>query len=134
MTCREGRFFRGNRAAGAWAVLLALILLMGACKAKAPPPPPPPSVTVAQPVQQKVTDYLDLTGNTQAIQTAQLVARVAGYLDKLYFQDGQVVKEGQLLFLIQQNTYQDSLRQAEAAIIAAEGSTGLCRDPINALF
>ena len=64
-----------------------------------------------------MTDYLELTGNTQAIKTVQLVARVAGYLEKVFFQDGQLVKKGQLLFLIQQNTYQDNLRQAEAAIL-----------------
>src|SRR5207247_6658267 len=81
-----------------------------------PHPPPPPKVTVAQPVQQAVTDNLDLTGNTQAIYTVQLVARVVGYLEKVLFQDGQRVKKGQPLFVIQQNTYEDNLRQAEAAI------------------
>jgi RND family efflux transporter MFP subunit len=73
-------------------------------------------VTVAQPVRQTVTDYLDLTGNTQAIYTVQLVARVAGYLEQVLFQDGQRVKKGQPLFVIQQNTYEDNLRQAEATI------------------
>jgi len=74
-------------------------------------------VTVAQPVQRVVTDDLELTGNTQAIYTVQLVARVAGYLEKVLFQDGQIVKKGQPLFLIQQNTYQDNLQQAEAAVL-----------------
>jgi RND family efflux transporter MFP subunit len=74
-------------------------------------------VTVAQPVQRVVTDDLELTGNTQAIYTVQLVARVAGYLEKVLFQDGQIVKRGQPLFLIQQNTYQDNLQQAEAAVL-----------------
>ena len=97
-------------------ILFFCILALVACHEK-PKPPPPPTVTVAQPVQRAVTDYLDLTGNTQAIRTVQLVARVAGYLDKLFFQDGQLVKKDQLLFLIQQNTYQDNLRQAEAAIL-----------------
>src|SRR5262249_9681617 len=82
-----------------------------------PQPPPPPKVTVAQPVRRPVTDALDLTGNTQAIYTVQLVARVAGYLDKVLFQDGQLVKRGQPLFLIQQNTYEASLQQAEAQIL-----------------
>jgi RND family efflux transporter MFP subunit len=45
------------------------------------------------------------------------VARVAGYLEKVLFQDGQLVKKGQPLFLIQQNTYEASLRQAEAQIL-----------------
>ena len=79
--------------------------------------PPPPKVTVTQPVQRMVTDQLELTGNTQAFYTVQLVARVAGYLEKVLFQDGQIVKKGQPLFLIQQNTYQDNLAQAEAAVL-----------------
>ena len=93
-----------------------LAVYLASCKEKPPPPPPPPAATVAQPVQQTVTDYLELTGNTQAIKTVQLVARVSGYLEKVLFQDGQFVKKGQLLFLIQQNTYQDTLRQNEAQI------------------
>lgn len=100
-----------------WLIPVFLVLLTGAChdKPKAPPPAPP-AVTVAQPLQRSATDYLELTGNTQAVMTVQLRARVSGYLEKVFFQDGQFVNEGQLLFLIQQNTYQDSLRQAEAAI------------------
>jgi len=78
--------------------------------------PPPPAVTVAKPLVERVTDYLELTGTTQAILTVQLRARVAGYLDKVLFHDGQYVKEGQLLFLIQQNTYEENLRLAEAAV------------------
>ena len=73
-------------------------------------------MTVAHPVERRVTDRLELTGNTQAVMTVQLRARVAGYLEKVLFQDGQFVKKDQLLFLLQQNTYQDALRQAEAAI------------------
>src|SRR5438034_1876142 len=101
-----------------WLVLWVPLALAPGCKEQPQPqPPPPPKVTVAQPVQQAVTDSLDLTGNTQAIYTVQLVARVVGYLDKVLFQDGQRVKKGQPLFIIQQNTYEDNLRQAEAAIL-----------------
>jgi RND family efflux transporter MFP subunit len=95
---------------------LTFLVLLVACKEKTPPAPPPPKVTVAQPVKRTVTDSLELTGNTQAVKTVQVVARVSGYLEKVLFQDGQLVKEGQLLFLIQQNTYQANLQQAEAAI------------------
>ena len=95
----------------------ALLAILSGCKEQPKPqPPPPPKVTVAQPAQRRVTDYLELTGNTQAIYTVQLVARVAGYLERVLFQDGQIVKKGQPLFIIQRNTYEDSLRQAEAAI------------------
>jgi RND family efflux transporter MFP subunit len=95
--------------------VLAAILAGCGDKPK-PQPPPPPKVTVAQPLQRMVTDYLELTGNTQAVYTVQLVARVVGYLEQVLFQDGQVVKKGQPLFVIQRNTYEDNLRQAEAAI------------------
>jgi RND family efflux transporter MFP subunit len=81
-------------------------------------PPPPPKVTVSHPVRQGVTDYLEFTGNTQAVNTVQLRARVEGFLEKVYFQDGDRVKKGQLLFLIQQNTYEDKLKQAEAELLA----------------
>jgi RND family efflux transporter MFP subunit len=108
-----GRF----RFTSAWITCLIFLVLLAACKEKARFSPPPPSVAVVQPIQRTVTDYLELTGNTQAIQTVQLVARVSGYLEKVLFQDGQIVKKGQLLFLIQQNTYQDTLRQNEAQIL-----------------
>jgi RND family efflux transporter MFP subunit len=81
-------------------------------------PPPPPKVTVSQPVRQPVTDYLEFTGNTQAINTVQLKARVEGYLEKVFFKDGDRVKKDQLLFLIQQNTYEAKLKQAEAEILS----------------
>jgi len=114
----------------AWILLLALVV---ACKEKTTyVPPPPPKVTVAQPVQRTVTDCLDLTGNTQAVNTVQLVARVAGYLERVFFQDGQLVKKGQLLFLIQQDTYQARLQQAEGQILLFKSQleyakTGLAR-------
>src|SRR6266849_4671824 len=88
-----------------WLVLSVLLALQAGCKEQPKPQPPtPPKVTVAQPAQQPVTDSMDLTGNTQAIYTVQLVARVVGYLEKVLFQDGQQVKKGQPLFVIQQNT------------------------------
>ncbi len=111
---------RQFRSITACAVFLAVILLPVGCKKKPPPPPPPPKVTVAKPVRREVTGYLELVGNTQAINTVQLVARVAGYLDKVYFKDGQMVKKGQLLFLIQQDTYMAGLQQAEGQVSALE--------------
>jgi RND family efflux transporter MFP subunit len=101
-----------------WLVVPMFFLFVPGCREKPKQqPPPPPKVTVAQPVQRMVSDDLEVPGNTQAIYTVQLVARVAGYLEKVLFQDGQIVKKGQPLFLIQQNTYQDNLQQAEAAVL-----------------
>ncbi len=96
---------------------LCVGFLVPGCKGNKPQAPPPPRVSVVQPLQRKVTYYLELTGNTQAVNTVQLVARVAGYLDKVFFHDGQMVRKGQLLFLIQQDTYQESLRQTEGQVL-----------------
>ncbi|HET6513650.1 MAG TPA: efflux RND transporter periplasmic adaptor subunit [Thermodesulfovibrionales bacterium] len=101
------------------AVSLACLFCLAGCERKEThSSPPPPRVSVTQPLQRNVTYYLELTGNTQAVNTVQLVARVAGYLDKVFFQDGQMVKKGQLLFLIQENTYIDNLHQAEGQVLA----------------
>ena len=98
--------------------VFALFLTILACgESNVYAPPPPPRVTIAQPVRQPVTDYLEFTGNTQAINTVQLRARVQGFLEKVFFKDGDMVKKGQLLFLIQQNTYEDQLQQAKAQVL-----------------
>lgn len=100
-------------------ISLVCLFCFAGCKGQKPQaPPPPPTVSVIQPLQRNVTYYLELTGNTQAVNTVQLVARVAGYVDKVFFQDGQMVKKGQLLFLIQEDTYIDNLHQAEGQVLA----------------
>src|SRR5437588_13102644 len=63
--------------------------------------PPPPKVTVAIPVQQKVTRYLEATGYTSAINTTNLVARVQWFLQKINYKEGEEVKEGTTLFVIE---------------------------------
>ena len=117
-TLEPVRRVRGSSIAIMVAVLL--VMLSGCREQPKQQPPPPPTVTVARPVHRVVTDSLELTGNTQAIYTVQLVARVVGYLEKVLFQDGQLVKKGQPLFLIQQNTYEANLQQAEAQILLQE--------------
>lgn len=85
-------------------------------------PPPPPQVTVSRPSQRQVREYLEFTGNTQPFNTVQLVARVQGYLEKVFFHDGDTVKKDQPLFLIQQDTYQAQLKQAEAQVLQQKAS------------
>jgi len=105
-----------------WVVLAGLLAIIACGDRNVYAPPPPPQVTVSQPVRQPVTDYLEFTGNTQAINTVQLRARVQGFLEKVFFQDGDLVKKGQLLFLIQQNTYEAKLQQAEAEVLRTKAS------------
>jgi len=84
--------------------------------------PPPPKVTVAQPVQQKVTRYFEATGNAASVNSANLVARVQGFLTEIKYQDGMPVKKGQHLFTIEPEPYQLKLQQAQAAEQAAQAS------------
>src|SRR5258708_30108635 len=67
--------------------------------------PPPPKVTGAMPVQKKVTRHLEATGYASAINTTNLVARVKGFLQKINYKDGEEVKEGATLFVIEPEPY-----------------------------
>jgi RND family efflux transporter MFP subunit len=84
--------------------------------------PPPPKVTVAKPVERKVTRYFEATGNAAAVNSANLVARVSGFLTEIKYQDGMPVKKGQHLFTIEPEPYQLKLQQAQAAEASAEAT------------
>ena len=75
-----------------------------------------PAVPVSRPVQQEVTDYVDFTGRTDAVQAVNVVARVTGYLVQMPFKEGSEVKKDQLLFEIDPRPYEDQLRLGEAQL------------------
>ena len=105
------------------AVLAIGAIALAACNAKnAYVPPPPPKVQVAQPLQRPVTEYLELTGNTQAINSVDLVARVQGYLESIDYADGAQVKKGTQLFGIERDTYQQQLDQANATLASNQAT------------
>jgi RND family efflux transporter MFP subunit len=84
--------------------------------------PPPPKVTVAVPSQGLYTRYLETTGNTAAINSADLVARVAGFVESVNYRDGDDVKKGTLLFTIEPESYKLKLDQSKAAQASSEAS------------
>jgi RND family efflux transporter MFP subunit len=103
------------------ACALALATLPVGCgKSHERAQPAPPSVTVSHPSQEPVTDYLELTGTVSPSRTVDLVARVLGYLESVNFQDGSMVEEGQLLFVIEPESYKDQLDLAESALLRAK--------------
>jgi multidrug efflux pump subunit AcrA (membrane-fusion protein) len=93
--------------------------------------PPPPKVVVAQPLQQPVTLYLYLTGNTAPFRTANLVARVQGYLESINYQDGAAVKKGAQLFGIERDIYQAALDQAKAQLAKDQAVLGEAQVDLN---
>ncbi|RWC01517.1 efflux RND transporter periplasmic adaptor subunit [Mesorhizobium sp.] len=95
--------------------LFAATLVLSACSEEnAYIPPPPPKVDVALPLKQSVTPYLEATGSAAAVNTTPLVARVSGFIQKIDYKDGDEVKAGARLFLIEPDSYQLALEQAEA--------------------
>lgn len=83
-------------------------------------PPPPPEISVALPLQQNVTPYEELTGNTVAFATVDLVARVEGFLISQNYVDGSVMKKGDTLFVIEQTMYKAQVKEAEAQLDGAK--------------
>jgi RND family efflux transporter MFP subunit len=99
----------------------ASVVLAG-CEQNTFVPPPPPKVEVAVPLKRPITRYLDATGNTAAIKSVDLVARVQGFLASIDYKDGDFVKEGTTLFTIEPETYKLKLDQARAAQAGSEAS------------
>ena len=84
--------------------------------------PPPPTVTVSKPVKRTVSDYDEYVGRFTAVNSVEVRARVSGYLDKLHFKDGQLVKQGDLLFTIDKRPFQNTLDQARANLVQAQSN------------
>ncbi len=117
MTPPAGR--AGFRLLALSVLLLPLALLAGCKEENKYVAPPPPQVGVAQPLQQAVRQYLELTGNTEPYNTVDLVARVQGFLSEQNYVDGATVKRGDQLFVIEPAPYQAQLQQAQSALSSA---------------
>ena len=99
-----------------FAALLISPLALAGCDSKPPAAagPPPPPVTVARPIQKTITEWDEYTGRFAAVKTVEVRARVSGFIDSIHFNDGQIVKQGDLLFTIDKRPYQLAVEQAEA--------------------
>ncbi len=84
--------------------------------------PPPPTVTVAKPVRKLVVDQDEYVGRFVPVDTVEVRARVGGYLDKINFSDGQMVKQGDTLFVIDRRPYEHVLDQAKANLAQARAN------------
>jgi len=117
-----------NRAARLILASLALLspLLTGCGSGQAPAQsaaPPPPTVTVAKPIiRDDVMDQDEYVGRFVAIDSVEVRSRLSGYLDKVHFTDGQMVKKGDLLFTIDRRPFQIALDQARANLAQARAN------------
>ena len=110
MTARGSRVVLGGMAA-------ALVLTLAGCGRPAEQASPkPPKVTVIEPEERAVLEYEELPGRIAAIDHVVVKARVTGYLNKVDFQEGAEVREGDLLYTIDPREYQAEYASAEAAL------------------
>jgi multidrug efflux system membrane fusion protein len=97
------------------AVLTVAIAILSSCEKPAPPPPPPPvPVTVTEAVVKDIPVEFKTFGNVMAYQMVAIKAMVSSQLVKVNVKDGQFVKRGDLLFVLDKQPFEAALRQAEA--------------------
>jgi RND family efflux transporter MFP subunit len=86
-----------------------------------------PPVDVAKPLVRPVVEYDVYTGRFEAVDRVEIRSRVSGYLEKVGFEDGEIVPEGTLLFVIDQRTFRAEIARAEATVAAAEAQRALAQ-------
>ena len=112
------------KAGSVWAaLLLPAVFVLAACgQDNRYAAPPPQKVPVAPPVEQKVSEYFESTGNMAAINTVDLVARVQGFVQAISYADGDYVKKGNSLFTIEPEPYRLKVEAAKAAVTSAQAT------------
>src|SRR5262245_58857255 len=90
-----------------------------------PAAPPPPAVTVAKPIVREMIEWKDFTGQFEAVDFVDVRARVSGYLESINFVDGQIVKVGDLLFVIEPKPFELALQSATADLAQANANLDL---------
>jgi len=108
--------------------LLTILLLpaLAACGRQSQSQPQasslPPQVTIAKPVSKMVADQDEYVGRFVAVESVEVRARVTGYLQAIHFQDGQIVKEGDLLFTIDRRPFEIARAQIQASLAQARAT------------
>src|SRR2546421_2522664 len=92
----------------------------GRSSSQGPAPQPAPSVTVAPVEQKEIVEWDEFTGRTEPVESVEVRPRVSGYIQKVQFQSGQLVKKGDVLFTIDPRWHQAEFNQREAEAARAK--------------
>jgi membrane fusion protein, multidrug efflux system len=101
---------------------LTLLALLGSFQptlAQQGPPPRLP-VTVATPLEKRITQWDEYAGRFEAVASVDVRARVSGFVEQVHFKDGQIVKPGDLLFTLDKRAFEITVESAKAEIAKAE--------------
>jgi RND family efflux transporter MFP subunit len=93
--------------------------------------PPAPAVTVAKPLVKEMEEWNDFTGQFEAQEAVEVRARVSGYLESVNFTDGQLVKKGDLLLVIEPRPFELALETSKAQLAQAEAQLQLAQAQLD---
>jgi RND family efflux transporter MFP subunit len=102
------------------AATVPLVLACAACSKPAPPPESPVTVEVARPLMQRISDWDDYSGRFEPVDAVEVRPRVSGAIESVHFTDGELVRAGQLLFVIDPRPYAAELARAKASVAGAK--------------
>ena len=108
------------------ACLLVSSFAAPAALAQQPAPAPPP-VTVSKPIKKPIVEWDEFTGQFSAVDLVEIRARVSGFLQEIAFTDGQIVKKGDLLFVIDPRPFEIARASALAQQTQAQARLELAQ-------
>jgi membrane fusion protein, multidrug efflux system len=111
------------------AVFLPFIVLVSASDVGVAQPVP--TVTVTQPIAKRVTNWEEYSGRFVAVETVEIRARVSGFIDKVHFRDGQIIKAGDPLFTIDPRPFEIAVESARAELARANAQVELAENEIE---
>lgn len=123
------------------AVALSLLLLLGFAVSQAvrsqtkpaPPSAPPVTVTVMEVRPKTHRLYTEYTGTTDALDTVEIRARVDGYIEEKRFRGGQIIKAGELLYVLDQRLFSAEVQKAQADVAKAQADLRFAKEGVEVL-
>lgn len=124
-----------RRTISALAACLMAASLLAACdqseSAAQGGPPPAPPVTVAKPLVKEIVEWDEYTGQFAPVEYVEVRARVSGYLESIHFEDGQTVKAGDRLFVIDRRPFEIALESAKARVAQTSARVELAKQQLS---